>query len=230
MSRLHRNDPACAGIRRVGSRRGFCFRHADGSGVTDPDVPARIRALAVPPAWTDGWISTSADGHIQATGVNAAGRTPVPLPRPLASPDEPAQVRAGAGSGGGAARRARTCEPCHPHPRSDQEAGPGRRVPAPRSRRCKHVRIHGDAVEFDFPAKGNLLRAITVQEADVARALRPLIGRPGEAPADMASGWPHGTTYAARTSTPTSAMSRPGVRPRTAVPGGRPRWQQLQSR
>jgi len=42
--------------------------------VADPDTLARIRALAVPPAWTDVWICPSPDGHIQATGRDARGR------------------------------------------------------------------------------------------------------------------------------------------------------------
>ena len=35
---------------------------------------ARIRALAIPPAWTDVWICPRADGHLQATGRDARGR------------------------------------------------------------------------------------------------------------------------------------------------------------
>ena len=34
----------------------------------------RIKALAVPPAWTDVWICPFAEGHIQATGRDAKGR------------------------------------------------------------------------------------------------------------------------------------------------------------
>ena len=34
----------------------------------------RIRDLAIPPAWTNVWICTGANGHIQAVGTDAAGR------------------------------------------------------------------------------------------------------------------------------------------------------------
>jgi DNA topoisomerase I len=42
--------------------------------VTDPDVLARIRNLAVPPAWEDVWICADPAGHLQAAGTDAAGR------------------------------------------------------------------------------------------------------------------------------------------------------------
>ena len=38
------------------------------------EAAARIKALAIPPAWTDVWISPIANGHIQALGTDAAGR------------------------------------------------------------------------------------------------------------------------------------------------------------
>ena len=42
--------------------------------VRDPAVTSRIRALAIPPAWREVWISPSDRGHIQATGRDAKGR------------------------------------------------------------------------------------------------------------------------------------------------------------
>jgi DNA topoisomerase IB len=54
--------------------RGFSYHDAQGSLVDDPDVIERIAALAIPPAWTDVWICTDPRGHIQATGVDDAGR------------------------------------------------------------------------------------------------------------------------------------------------------------
>jgi DNA topoisomerase IB len=42
--------------------------------ITDPDVLARLRALAIPPAWQQVWICPDPRGHIQATGIDAAGR------------------------------------------------------------------------------------------------------------------------------------------------------------
>ena len=46
----------------------------DGDRIEDPELVARIRELAIPPAWEEVWICPFPRGHIQATGVDAAGR------------------------------------------------------------------------------------------------------------------------------------------------------------
>jgi len=62
------------GIRRERAGEGFCYRHPNGRLVTAAATLERIRRLAIPPAWTDVWICTRADGHLQATGRDARGR------------------------------------------------------------------------------------------------------------------------------------------------------------
>ena len=62
------------GIRRVRSGRGFTYRKPRGGVVRDARTLARIRKLAIPPAYTDVWISTDPRGHLQATGRDARGR------------------------------------------------------------------------------------------------------------------------------------------------------------
>ncbi|HEX4590241.1 MAG TPA: DNA topoisomerase IB [Gemmataceae bacterium] len=62
------------GIRRVGSGKSFRYVGADGKAVRDADALARIRSLAIPPAWKDVWICPHATGHLQATGRDARGR------------------------------------------------------------------------------------------------------------------------------------------------------------
>ncbi len=61
-------------IQRLRAGRGFTYRRPDGSRVKDRATLARIRALAIPPAWTDVRIAPSADGHLQAIGRDARGR------------------------------------------------------------------------------------------------------------------------------------------------------------
>jgi DNA topoisomerase-1 len=63
-----------AGITRRRRGRGFEYRDARGRLVRDPATLARIRALAVPPAWREVWICPSPHGHLQATGFDARGR------------------------------------------------------------------------------------------------------------------------------------------------------------
>jgi len=62
------------GIRRKKVGAGFNYVRPDSSKLTGPDALKRIKALAIPPAWTDVWICPSPDGHIQATGRDAKGR------------------------------------------------------------------------------------------------------------------------------------------------------------
>ena len=62
------------GIRRKKAGKGFTYTRADGSKLSDSDVLKRIKALAIPPAWTDVWICPFTDGHIAATGRDAKGR------------------------------------------------------------------------------------------------------------------------------------------------------------
>jgi DNA topoisomerase I len=72
--RLRRVDCAGPGIHRVRRGRGFGYVDANGAKITDPKVLERIAGLVIPPAWDDVWICAIANGHIQATGTDAAGR------------------------------------------------------------------------------------------------------------------------------------------------------------
>lgn len=62
------------GIRRRRAGSGFSYLRPNGKPVADAGTLERIRSLAIPPAWTDVWISGDADGHIQATGRDQRGR------------------------------------------------------------------------------------------------------------------------------------------------------------
>jgi DNA topoisomerase I len=62
------------GIRRRKSGKHFIFFDADGKRIRDEKVVARIRRLAIPPAYTDVWICRRENGHLQATGRDARGR------------------------------------------------------------------------------------------------------------------------------------------------------------
>jgi DNA topoisomerase-1 len=74
MPRLRRADCSGAGIRRRRRGKGFEYLDQDGARLTDEETIARIRDLAIPPAWEDVWICPFPMGHIQATGLDARGR------------------------------------------------------------------------------------------------------------------------------------------------------------
>src|SRR6185437_8418585 len=71
--RLRRSRLDEPGIRRIRRGKGFRFVGPDGAPVDEP-TRERIRALVIPPAWRDVWICPDPDGHIQAIGIDAAGR------------------------------------------------------------------------------------------------------------------------------------------------------------
>lgn len=72
--RLRRSDLAEPGLSRRRCGRGFVYTDAGGRRVTDEETLERVQGLVIPPAWQDVWISPWPHGHIQAVGVDAAGR------------------------------------------------------------------------------------------------------------------------------------------------------------
>ena len=62
------------GFTRKRAGRGWQYEAPDGMPVRDKEVLARIRSLVIPPAWINVWICPSANGHIQATGMDDRGR------------------------------------------------------------------------------------------------------------------------------------------------------------
>ena len=67
-------DDGMPGLTRRRSGKGFRYLDAKGAAVRDETTLARIRSLAIPPAYTDVWICPRRNGHIQATGRDAKGR------------------------------------------------------------------------------------------------------------------------------------------------------------
>ena len=72
--RLRRSDLGKPGYGRRRAGKGFAYLDTDGRPLKDPATVERIKALVIPPAWKDVWISPDERGHIQATGYDAAGR------------------------------------------------------------------------------------------------------------------------------------------------------------
>ncbi len=73
MARLRRSDATAPGITRRRRGRGFQYVAPEGP-VEDAETLGRIATLAIPPAWTDVWVCLDPNGHLQATGTDAAGR------------------------------------------------------------------------------------------------------------------------------------------------------------
>ncbi len=67
-------DDRTLGIRRIGRHNRFRYVDATGRSIAERETLQRIRALAIPPAWTEVWICADPRGHLQATGRDARGR------------------------------------------------------------------------------------------------------------------------------------------------------------
>jgi DNA topoisomerase I len=74
MARLRRSDCSAPGFRRRRRGRGFEYLDQQGDRITDRETIERLAELRVPPAWREVWICSDPMGHLQATGIDAAGR------------------------------------------------------------------------------------------------------------------------------------------------------------
>jgi DNA topoisomerase IB len=177
--RLRRSDCSGPGLRRIGRGRGFSYLDEHDDPIEDPEALERLRELAIPPAWKDVWICSDPLGHLQATGVDAAGRkqylyherwrehrdrrkfermvdfgSSLPkLRRRLATDlegEEPTRERV-------LACAVRLLDVglfrVGGEEYADEESGIGLATV-----RKDHVTVHEDSVEFDYPAKGGTRR------------------------------------------------------------------------
>ncbi len=71
---LHYVADEIPGFKREPATKGFRYRDTAGKVIKSREVLARIKSLAIPPAWTEVWISPDPNGHLQATGRDDRGR------------------------------------------------------------------------------------------------------------------------------------------------------------
>jgi DNA topoisomerase I len=200
MARLRRANPHEPGIRRRRRGRGFSYIAPTGEPIRDPDTLARIRRLAIPPAWSDVWICSFEEGHLQAVGTDAAGRRQYRYHerwqqhRQRQKYDRMLQFAAALPS-----LRARVANDLA-RPQPDRQ-----RVLAAAVRlldlgffrigsesyaeqngsyglatiKREQVSVRADVVQFDYVAKGGKRRIQQVRDADVAALVRTLKARRG---------------------------------------------------
>ncbi|MFF1829055.1 DNA topoisomerase IB [Paenarthrobacter sp. NPDC058040] len=200
MARLRRSDLSKPGIARRRSGKGFSYRHPDGT-LLDAEDRQRINALAIPPAWTDVWISPYGNAHIQATGVDAAGRSQyIYHSRWRERKDtEKFQRAAELGSVFPSIRRAVTLHlKDGSSPKQQTLAAAVRLMDLGALRvgsesymrqngsyglttlRCRHARIKDDAVALKFPGKSGQWWDTSINDPVLAAFLEPLARRPGK--------------------------------------------------
>jgi DNA topoisomerase-1 len=205
MPRLRRSDCSTPGLRRRRRGRGFEYLDADGARVDDPETLARINALAIPPAWTDVWICPDPRGHLQATGVDAAGRKQyryhdawrarrdrqkfeemLEFARALPRLRRRVARDLRTGQDGGVTRErvlacaARLLDRGFFRIGSESYAeGNGSYGLA--TIRKEHVRLNGDDIVFDYPSKSGRRRVQAVADPDVREVVAALKRRRGGA-------------------------------------------------
>jgi DNA topoisomerase IB len=204
--RLRRSDVNSPGYRRRRAGRGFAYYDADGSLIKDGDLLDRIRALAIPPAWKDVWICRWPNGHIQATGVDAAGRRQyryhdqwrarrdaekhervLEIAHQL--PDVRDAVRAGLRSRGLTRDRVLACAIRLldlgafrvGSEQYEEENGTYGLATLKRS----HVSVRGERTFYSYTAKGGIEREVEVTDRPTATVVRQLLERPADAGEDL---------------------------------------------
>lgn len=200
MPRLRRSTPGTPGITRRRSGRGFTYRDAAGAPV-DLDTRERAASLAIPPAWTDVWICPYPNGHVQATGVDAAGRRQylyhqqwreqkdrVKFDRALelagALPAARRQVTIDL-RGSDAGRERVLAGAFRMLDRGSLRVGSEQYVEANGSHGLstllgRHVTVGSEVITLAFPAKGGIEWSSTIEDPDLARLLRMLKRRGGD--------------------------------------------------
>jgi DNA topoisomerase IB len=196
LGRLRRADCGAPGLARRRRGRGFELLDEHGRHVDDAEIVARVNELAIPPAWRDVWICPDPRGHIQATGIDDAGRRQY-----LYHPDWHAQRARRKFAEMEEFARALPALRAHVEAEIDGDGMSRERVLACMVRlldrgffrigcegyaeangtyglatmRKDHVEIDGDTLEFDYPAKAGIRRVQHVVDpasAEVVRALR----------------------------------------------------------
>ncbi|MEH1099022.1 DNA topoisomerase IB [Micromonospora sp. CPCC 205561] len=201
--RLRRSVPGRPGYGRRRRGRGWLFLDPAGQPVRDPDVLARLRELVIPPAWRDVWICPYPNGHIQATGIDAAGRKQYLYhpkwreKRDEAKFDHVLEVarrlptlreRVGRDLAGRGMRRDRVLATVTRlldmgmfRVGSDQYAAGDDPTFGVSTLRPEHARTRGGCVVFEFPAKGGIEQVRRIDDPELCRVLTNLRRRRREA-------------------------------------------------
>jgi DNA topoisomerase IB len=203
--RLRRSDVSGPGYRRRRAGKGFAYYDTDGALIKD-DRLDRIRGLAIPPAWRDVWICPWPNGHVQATGVDAAGRRQyryhdawrarrdaekhervLQIARQL--PDVRDAVDAALRTRGLNRERVlataiRLLDLGAFRVGSEQYAEENGTFGLATLRR-EHVHVRGERTFFSYTAKGGLEREVEITDRPTATVVRQLLDRPGDTGEDL---------------------------------------------
>ncbi len=181
-----------AGYSRRKQGRGIVYLDTRGKPLKNKTVIARINALAIPPAYRDVWICAHANGHIQATGIDARGRKQYRYHadwRRLRDDNKFGNMRVFGEKLPALRRQIQTALTLEGLPKDKVVAAvvrlldkTGLRVGndayLAENETCglttiskKHVDLHGKEIELDFPAKGGKTFKGTLTDPKVAKVI-----------------------------------------------------------
>lgn len=198
---LRYTDCSKRGVTRRRRGKGFIYVGPTGKPVHDPTTLARIRALVIPPAWTDVWIAADPRAHLQATGYDVAGRKQyryhpdwraerdsTKYHRMLAFAEVLPAVRARTRRDmmGPAAGRSRVLATVvELLSRTFLRIGNEEYARKHQSRglttlQDKHVTIRGKRMQFAFTGKSGVFQTVELEDARLAKAVRECQDLPGQ--------------------------------------------------
>src|SRR3569623_3178978 len=173
------------GIARKPAKNGFCYLDLGGKQIKDKATLSRIKALAIPPAWTEVWISPWDNGHIQATGRDAKRRKQYRYhPRWRAVRDEAKYDRM-INFGTGLPREKVVATVVYLLEATMMRIGNEEYARTNKSfglttLRDRHANINGGSVEFQFRGKSGVHHKVKVSDPRVARIVRKSRDLPGQ--------------------------------------------------
>lgn len=195
---VHDDGP---GVRRKRIGRAFRYQFDDGTAVHESRTLARIKRLAIPPAWTDVWICPFANGHIQASGRDdrhrkqyryhedwRAVRDQTKYTRMIAFGGALARIRRrvahdlrrpGLGREKVLATVVRLLETTLIRVGNEEYAKANGSIGLS-TMRDRHVRVRGDALHFAFRGKSGKYRQIELHDPRIARVVRQVQDLPGQ--------------------------------------------------
>ncbi|PWC07968.1 DNA topoisomerase IB [Mycetocola zhujimingii] len=200
--RLRRSQTSGPGLGRRRTRSGFRYIDESGRPVHDPETIERIAALVIPPAWTDVWISPHAHGHIQAIGIDQAGRRQYLYHEAWRQKQDKQKFDRALDLAVAlpSARRSVTKDLRGPTGSRDRALATGFRLLDSARLRvgserfalehgshglttllCEHATVSGSTVSLEFPGKSGQAWSSDTTDDDLAKVIRSLKSRGGDA-------------------------------------------------
>lgn len=195
LAKLRYVSPDEPGMTRLRKGRGFSYRDSTGATIVDLSTRDRITKLAIPPAWRNVWINTDADGHLLAVGKDLKGRRQYiyherwrsirdqlnfyrligfgnALPTIRADVDQQLRRRT-LDSARVLAAMLRIIDVAALRVGNEVYAEENESYGLSTLRR-RHVRVHGDTIDFRFPAKSGKTAEVSVTDRGAARVVAEL--------------------------------------------------------